>query len=98
MAVQFNVKRRIFSTNSLDQLYINMEKNWTMTLPLTTHKNKSKWFADLNVNADTMKFQASPDGLVVKVWCALLWQPGFGSQTQKHTTYLSGAMLWWHPT
>ena len=32
------------------------------------------------------KFQASPDGLVVKVWHLLLWGPKFTSQLQNHTT------------
>ena len=38
--------------------------------------------------------RASPDGLAVKVQHALLWQPGFSSRAQNHTTCLSVAILW----
>ena len=41
---------------------------------------------------------ASPDGLAIKVWCALLWQLRFSSWAWNHTTHLSVAMLRQHPT
>ena len=39
-------------------------------------------------------YRASPSGLVVKVWCAPLEWPGFGSWVTP-LTCLSVAMLWW---
>ena len=37
--------------------------------------------------------RARPDGLVLKVQCAPLWRPGFGSWARNHATHLSIAML-----
>ena len=37
--------------------------------------------------------RASPDGLVIKVWCSPLQWPEFAPWLQNHTTHLSVAML-----
>ena len=43
----------------------------------------------ISIGCFSKNFEASSDGLVVKVWCAPLWQPGFGSCVQNQTTCLS---------